>query len=40
MDLGRADDGSIVDGLVAVKGYRKGGRPPEEVTAQTQRRLR
>ena len=31
MNLGRADGGSTVDGLVAVKGYRKDGHPPEEV---------
>lgn len=31
MNLGATGDGVAVDGLVPVKGYRKGERPPEEV---------
>lgn len=31
LNLGRSGDSTPVDGLVSVKGYRKTGRPPEEV---------
>lgn len=33
LNLGSAHGGAAVDGLVSVKGYRKDGRPPEEVAA-------